>query len=492
MYREVDAKTVHKAGLKLGRTALHEAVARRDEAMTETLLEAGAPADPPDVLGLTPLLLAAQSGHVGLVRRLLAAGANPKAVDADKTGALSAAVASGKVGCVEVLLQAGVKLPGGKKHNLLARAAKRGNAAIVEVLARAGAPVDAPDQFGNTPLIETAEAGHVAVVQRLIALGADVNHRNNHGETALIRGATLGVSVMQYEAVRKRDDPLLYRKVEMARVLLDAGADVNAVSNHGQGALAMAAFSQNEPLVRFLLDRGADPSLGDVGGTPLNLARQHGFAPELIARLEQGARDESEEPAAPDVAAAAPVAERPEVPLPDFSAALEQPDYRQALADLEAWCGTRAVPFEHAPGSFHLHVDSRSGFDFEVARRELLTRGYTLVWIDPLQQQQVGLFPTADQFVVVLAIGTHGANYDLYPEDVVTWLRDLHAEQPFEITGLRYDVIDGRFLADVREPRKLAKRMYEFCPDIVDQGTGTVAALALSLQQDRKLYFWWD
>jgi ankyrin repeat protein len=487
MYREVGAEAIRAEGLTLGRTALHEAVARGDAAMAELLLEAGAPADPPDVVGLTPLLLAAQGGHAALVGRLLAAGANPKAADADKSGTVAAAVASGSVECVELLLRAGARIPGGKKTNLLARA----NAEIVDALVRGGARVDAVDSFGNTALIGAAEGGRLPVVQRLLKLGADVNHRNHHGETALIRGATLGVSVTRYEALRKRNDPLLHRKVELARVLLDAGADINAVSNHGQGALAMAAFTQNEPLVRFLLDRGADPTLGDVAGTPLELARKYHFAPDLVERLGQVAPPPDVEPPAEPEApgeASAPLEWSP----PDLSGALAQAEYRQAVADLEGWCGTRAVAFEHAPGAFYLHVDSRSGFEFETARAQLLARGCTLVWIDPLRRQQVGVFPTADQFDVVSAMGTHAANYDLGPQELVAWLRALHADLPFEITGLHHDVVEGRFLEEIREPRRLAKRMYEFCPDIVDQGTGTVAALALSLEKDRTLYLWWD
>jgi hypothetical protein len=35
--------------------------------------------------------------------------------------------------------------------------------------------------------------------------------------------------------------------------------------------------------------------------------------------------------------------------------------------------------------------------------------------------------------------------------------------------------------------------MYKFCPDIVDQGVGDVAALAETLREPRpRLYFWWD
>jgi hypothetical protein len=34
--------------------------------------------------------------------------------------------------------------------------------------------------------------------------------------------------------------------------------------------------------------------------------------------------------------------------------------------------------------------------------------------------------------------------------------------------------------------------MYDFCPDIVDQGVGSVKALATELRRSRSLYFWWD
>jgi hypothetical protein len=38
----------------------------------------------------------------------------------------------------------------------------------------------------------------------------------------------------------------------------------------------------------------------------------------------------------------------------------------------------------------------------------------------------------------------------------------------------------------------MAKRMYAFCPDIVDQGTNTVEALARELKETNALFFWWD
>jgi ankyrin repeat protein len=48
----------------------------------------------------------------------------------------------------------------------------------------------------------------------------------------------------------------------IVRGLVERGADVNRLNDKGQGALTCAVFRQNEPLTRFLLERGADPRAG--------------------------------------------------------------------------------------------------------------------------------------------------------------------------------------------------------------------------------------
>lgn len=50
----------------------------------------------------------------------------------------------------------------------------------------------------------------------------------------------------------------------------------------------------------------------------------------------------------------------------------------------------------------------------------------------------------------------------------------------------------GRFLTSIEDPEELAYSMYDLCSDIVDQGTGTVEALAEQLATSDQLYFWWD
>jgi hypothetical protein len=89
-------------------------------------------------------------------------------------------------------------------------------------------------------------------------------------------------------------------------------------------------------------------------------------------------------------------------------------------------------------------------------------------------------------------MGTNGANYGVGTEDVIRWLRKLEDRQPFDLTGVGGDFLAGSFLAAVKKPKELANQMYEFCPDIVEQGCGTVEELAKQLRTMRTFFFWWD
>ena len=75
--------------------------------------------------------------------------------------------------------------------------------------------------------------------------------------------------------------------IDFARVLIDAGADVNALENQLMSTpLAWAARQGNGTLVRYLLSRGADPDLaGSAWATPMAWAERKNhedIAPLLV------------------------------------------------------------------------------------------------------------------------------------------------------------------------------------------------------------------
>jgi uncharacterized protein DUF4253 len=104
----------------------------------------------------------------------------------------------------------------------------------------------------------------------------------------------------------------------------------------------------------------------------------------------------------------------------------------------------------------------------------------------------LALYPTRDRYAILRLVGTNGANYDIGPDSIVAWLTALEREQPFVLTGIGFDWVSGRFTTPLADPGGLAQRFNAFCPDIVTQGTGTVAALARELKRSRELYCWWD
>ncbi|KAI9015599.1 ankyrin repeat-containing domain protein, partial [Hyaloraphidium curvatum] len=140
--------------------------------------------------GATPLYLAAQEGHIEVVRRLLRHGARVDAVDTDGWVPLHAAAQNGHLTCVELLLDAhkarNVPVDVYSTQNSLTPlhlAAREGNADIVRALLRAGPDPRARTKAGATSL--HLAAGHGNLDSLLISSGADPSVVNSLNRTAL-------------------------------------------------------------------------------------------------------------------------------------------------------------------------------------------------------------------------------------------------------------------------------------------------------------------
>ncbi len=228
-----------------GATVLHWAVRWDDRESVDLLLGAGADAAAANAYGVTPLSLACINRSAPLVARLLDAGADPDAATTMGETALMTCARTGTADAVAALLEHGA-------GNVNARESSRGQTALMWAVAQ----------------------GHADVVRILIAHGADVHARTD--------SRSLLVSVGGRGDERARElplggfTPLLFAarhgRVESARHLLDAGADVNETGPDGASSLVTASFSGHGELAAFLLERGAEPNAAGAGYAALHTA----------------------------------------------------------------------------------------------------------------------------------------------------------------------------------------------------------------------------
>lgn len=188
-------------------TALLNAAARGDAREVERLLQNGAEVDARDNQGRTPLLLAAHGNHARVARLLIAAGADVNAKDAIQDSPFLYAGAEGRVGILQMTLAA-------------------------------GADLKSTNRYGGTALIPACHHGHVEAVKVLLATAIDVDHVNHLDWTALLETVILG------------DGGPVY--VEIARLLIEGGADVNIPDRDGVTPLEHARRRRYREIARLL------------------------------------------------------------------------------------------------------------------------------------------------------------------------------------------------------------------------------------------------
>ena len=246
-------------------TALNRALSDRNEDMIKLLLAKGANVNEED--GTPKLLFDAVSygGSKDIIKLMLEKGAN---VNAEYVGdtVLEKAIDSGRVDVVELLLDKGANVNLKRKYaTVLMRAirAKKGRADIVKLLLARGADVNAQGPYGSTAVMLAIELGDKDSLELLLAHGADVNEKGGaFGRTPLMLTVDGGKG---------------YRE-GCLKLLLDKGADVNAMDARGKTALMYAIEGGNKEMVGLLVASAVD------GRTALMLAAESGDG-GIVSRL---------------------------------------------------------------------------------------------------------------------------------------------------------------------------------------------------------------
>jgi ankyrin repeat protein len=275
-------------------TPLHLAVYYGELKVARVLVEHKADVNSQNKEGKTPMhvLLGNSSCDnddiLDLARLLLEHGADVNARQKYGCTSLHYAAFKGRVEVAQFLLDHGAKANmetenGETALHIVSRGeygSEEHGISIARLFLGRGLDVNAREKDGRTSLHWAAFKGRVEVAQFLLDHGANANMASDTGETALNM-----VSEGEYDSQEQG--------VSTARLLLERGVDVNARRKDSWTSLHWAAFKGRVEVARVLLDHGANATLETANGeTALHIvsrgeydSEEHGIG---IARLLLG------------------------------------------------------------------------------------------------------------------------------------------------------------------------------------------------------------
>lgn len=220
-----------------------QAVVCGNKDITMLLLDRGAIVNQVNQHGLYPLHHATQHCHTEIMRILIDKGAdvNVKSTVEEYTFPLSIAIRNNSLEAIKLLVDSGANVNeriNSRKVTPLYHAVSVKNAELVKLLLANSADVDATNISGESALLLAVKQDLEDVVQMLVDAGANLNQNGPC------------YSALHCAVVNSR--------VNLVKILLKAGADVNVVSKLGVTPLKLAVTVSNLEIVKLLVDAKAD------------------------------------------------------------------------------------------------------------------------------------------------------------------------------------------------------------------------------------------
>lgn len=110
----------------------------------------------------------------------------------------------------------------------------------------------------------------------------------------------------------------------------------------------------------------------------------------------------------------------------------------------------------------------------------------------PVEGTELVVAVTRNQFDILRIAASDAVNYGRDTEDLVRTVQSWDERYGIDIYAARTDTIQLRLKSLPQDMKAFANEVYEFCPDIVDQGDGDVENLAAEIAATKAVYLWWD
>jgi hypothetical protein len=155
---------------------------------------------------------------------------------------------------------------------------------------------------------------------------------------------------------------------------------------------------------------------------------------------------------------------------------------------------------ERVEGNCAVVVPVDEAQDVVMQVRRSLPKGY-VVWAGTQRwlgqekldgKSEIAIAPGQSQFDILRAAKSDAINFGKETEHLVKELKAWDEEFGIEIWHAETDTIELMLKQVPDDVEAFAQRVYEFCPDIVDQGDGDVGHLAETIAETKAVYLWWD
>lgn len=245
-----------------------------------------------------PIYSAAEEGASRIVDLLAEYGADINAHGGTYGTALKVASYEGQKSTVRLLLEHGasVNVQGGEYGNALQAASCRGSESIVRLLLERGAFINAQGGYFGSALQAASCMGHESIVRLFLEQGANVNIQGGPLGTPLIAAIVTNEKeivqvLVEYDADLNAEGPngnALYAAANrdyttLAGLLLNSGANVNHKCGRFGSALEVATWCGFSDMVKMLLDHGADINAMGPEGSALHIAARQGY--QMLAQM---------------------------------------------------------------------------------------------------------------------------------------------------------------------------------------------------------------
>ncbi|MBJ7514723.1 MAG: DUF4253 domain-containing protein [Stenotrophomonas sp.] len=112
---------------------------------------------------------------------------------------------------------------------------------------------------------------------------------------------------------------------------------------------------------------------------------------------------------------------------------------------------------------------------------------------DPkIKGAELVMAPGQDQFDIVRLAATDAVNYDKTTDQIIEELRRWDSQFGIDIWQAETDTVQLKLKSIPVDLPEFAQGLYEFCPDIVDQGVGDIESLQAAVKQEGAIFLWWD